>query len=212
MDKVAVLMSTYNGEKYLSIQIDSILAQEGVEVELYIRDDGSSDSTVEIINKYAEKDKRVKFVPGPPLGVGRSFMTLLGMNINADYFSFADQDDYWYPNKLRVAVCRLQECGNQFALYCCNQNCVDAGGQFLYTRFPANYHMPPYLSQVIRNDFAGCTMVFSSIFRDEVIRNMPPQDFFIKRIHDSWLTCVAYTIGLILYDNQSLMDFRRNIF
>lgn len=211
MEKVAVLLSTYNGEKYLSIQIDSILAQEGVEVELYIRDDGSSDHTIDIIRKYIEKDKRVRLFVGEPLGVGRSFMTLLMENIDADLYSFSDQDDYWYPDKLKIAVAKLKSSNNRYTLYCCNQNCVDSLGNFLYTRFPKSYQIPSFLSQVIRNDFAGCTMVFGREFRNIIINNIPPLDFFVKRIHDSWLACVACTIGLIFFDNEPHMDFRRNI-
>lgn len=211
MEKIAVLMSTYNGEKYLSIQIDSILAQEGVEVELYIRDDGSSDSTVEIINKYVVKDKRIHFIPGPPLGVGRSFMTLLMEDIDADFYSFSDQDDYWYPDKLKIAVAKLKSSNNHYTLYCCNQNCVDGDGLFLYTRFPKSYQKPPILSQILKNDFAGCTMVFGNDFRSIIINNIPPLDFFVKRIHDSWLACVACTLGQIIFDKDPHMDFRRNI-
>ena len=59
MSKVAVMMSTYNGEKYLREQIDSILEQEEVEINLYIRDDGSSDDTVEIINDFMENNKNI---------------------------------------------------------------------------------------------------------------------------------------------------------
>ena len=210
MDKVAVLMSTYNGEKYLSIQIDSILAQEGVEVELYIRDDGSSDSTVEIINKYAEKDKRVKFVPGPPLGVGRSFMTLLGMNNDADYFSFADQDDYWYPNKLQSGIRKIKECKSKTALYCCNQNCVDSDGAFLYKRFPDSYNIPSVISIVLRNEIAGCTMIMNSNMRSEIIENLPPFDYFKLMLHDAWIMCVASITGVVLFDKKPYMDFRRH--
>lgn len=208
---IAVLMSSYNGEKYISTQIDSILAQEGVNVELYIRDDGSSDRTVEIINQYVSKDKRVHFVPGEPLGVGRSFMTLLMMDIQADYYSFSDQDDFWYPNKLKAAVEKLESNGNKFTLYCCNQNCVDADGRYMYTRFSNDYVVPSFISQVIKNDFAGCTMVFSSDFRDEIIEKCPPLEFFVHRLHDSWLSCVAHVYGGILFDYTSYMDFRRNI-
>jgi len=210
MDKVAVLMSTYNGEKYLSIQIDSILAQEGVEVELYIRDDGSSDSTVEIINKYAEKDKRVKFVPGPPLGVGRSFMTLLGLNIDADYFSFADQDDYWYKNKLKDAIVALRGDDNDRSLYCCNQNCVDADGNFLFQRFPSDYPVPSLISVVLKNYFAGCTFVFGKKLRKEILSNLPPFTFFDLVLHDAWIVCVASAVGKIIFDHTSHMDFRRH--
>lgn len=99
MRKVAVLMSSNNGCQYIIQQIDSILAQEGVIAELYIRDDGSSDNTVNIIKEYCGNDLRVQFIEGDPLGVGRSFMTLLSLPIKADYYSFADRKVMNYLNE-----------------------------------------------------------------------------------------------------------------
>ena len=73
MDTVHVLMSTYNGEKYLAKQIDSILSQKKINVELYIRDDGSTDSTKEVINAYIKSDSRVHLYAGKNLGVKQSY-------------------------------------------------------------------------------------------------------------------------------------------
>lgn len=72
--RVAVIMSTYNGEKYISEQIDSILSQTGVEVELFIRDDGSKDNTVKIIEEYEQKHSNVHVDIGINLGFRQSFI------------------------------------------------------------------------------------------------------------------------------------------
>lgn len=77
MSSVAVLMSTYNGEKYLKEQIDSILAQKDVDVTLFIRDDGSSDNTIGICKEYVEKHKNIVLKTGENIGVGNSFMQLV---------------------------------------------------------------------------------------------------------------------------------------
>ena len=131
MYKVAVLMSTYNGEKYLREQIDSILAQEGVDVTLYIRDDGSSDSTIEIINEYLTKTNRIKFYIGENIGVGNSFMQLVyDCPEDYDYYAFSDQDDIWLTEKMQVAVDSLKEYSNPF-LYCSNQILVDKNGKII---------------------------------------------------------------------------------
>lgn len=87
---VQVVMSTYNGEKYLKEQIDSILSQEGVDVRLYIRDDGSSDRTTDILASYQEH-KNVKIEKGNNLGFAKSFLTALDECDEADYYAFSDQ-------------------------------------------------------------------------------------------------------------------------
>ena len=93
--KVAVMMSTYNGELYIEEQIESILQQPGVDVFLYIRDDGSSDGTLRILQKYSSTDK-VHIQYGKHIGIGNSFMELLwSLPDTYDYYSFSDQDDIW---------------------------------------------------------------------------------------------------------------------
>ena len=87
MKTVAVLMSTYNGEKYLREQIDSILAQTDVAVSLFVRDDGSSDGTEKILAEYAANDPRVRYEMCENVGVGNSFMNLL--------YSVPDTFDYY---------------------------------------------------------------------------------------------------------------------
>ena len=96
-------MSTYNGEKYLKEQIDSILSQEGVDVRLYIRDDGSSDRTTDILASYQEH-KNVKIEKGNNLGFAKSFLTALDECDEADYYAFSDQDDVWEKDKLSTAM------------------------------------------------------------------------------------------------------------
>jgi rhamnosyltransferase len=109
--KVNILMATYNGERFISEQIESIRNQSFQAWELYIRDDRSSDQTPEIIREYTEKDSRIHFINDGEtlnLGVIGSFHTLLNY-AEADYYFFSDQDDVWLPNKLELALNRAQE-------------------------------------------------------------------------------------------------------
>lgn len=85
MRTVAVLLSTYNGEKYLEELIESILKQEKVNVKLFIRDDESSDSTVSIINKY--KNENIKIIQGKNIGPQKSFLELIKVSEKADYYA-----------------------------------------------------------------------------------------------------------------------------
>ena len=98
-------MSTYNGEKYIDEQIDSVLAQKNVRVDLLIRDDGSKDETVRIIKRYCEKFDNIKFYEGPNLKPARSFLNLIETaELNYDYYAFCDQDDVWHEDKLYQAI------------------------------------------------------------------------------------------------------------
>ncbi len=106
--KVAVLMATYNGEKYLEEQLDSILNQTYKDFTIYIQDDGSSDNTVSIINSYAENYNNIMFINNGlnRLGASLNFMTLLNY-VDSEYYMFADQDDFWLTNKIELSINRL---------------------------------------------------------------------------------------------------------
>lgn len=108
--KINILMSTYNGEMFLADQIKSIQNQTVKDWTLYIRDDGSSDKTRDIINAYAQADSRIVFINPEHqnnLGVIRNFYTLL-KHSEADYYFFSDQDDIWLENKLEVTLAKAK--------------------------------------------------------------------------------------------------------
>lgn len=101
--EIAILMATYNGEKYLSQQIDSIIDQSFSDWTLYIHDDGSNDGTIELIHQYCKKDDRIVFIDriGKHLGPGYGFMELLHI-VESDLYMFCDQDDVWLKDKIRI--------------------------------------------------------------------------------------------------------------
>ena len=108
---VAILMSTYNGERYLKEQIESILIQTYREFVIYIRDDGSTDGTTEIIEKYKIEYPRLIFHIEDNhgnMGVARSFLALLDQVNSQTYTMFCDQDDVWLPEKIEKFVCKIQ--------------------------------------------------------------------------------------------------------
>ena len=112
---IQILMSTYNGEEYLTEQLDSLLSQtimekEGWEMKILIRDDGSKDRTCDILQDYAKKDSRIRYVACANEGVIHSFFELIDLSEkDADYLAFCDQDDVWMPEKLERAVTKLTE-------------------------------------------------------------------------------------------------------
>lgn len=115
--KVDILLSTWNGEKFLACQLDSLLAQDYPALRVLVRDDGSTDGTVGIIRKYAAADSRIVFVNDPGdgrarnLGYRDSFMELLSREDDAEYYAFCDQDDFWFPEKVRLGVEALEAVG-----------------------------------------------------------------------------------------------------
>lgn len=205
---VKVLMSTYNGEKYLREQIDSILEQELVTVKLLVRDDGSSDSTLNILADYPD----ISVIKGRNIGVGKSFMTLLTEAGDADYYAFSDQDDVWHKDKLIRAIEAIKKSDKQGKpiLYGCNQRCIDSEGQFLYTRFPSDYKLPVKEECLFRNDIPGCTMVINKAYKKILVEKMPDFELFSMQIHDIWISEVASFAGEVIFDNTSTIDFRRH--
>ncbi|HCS87848.1 MAG TPA: glycosyltransferase family 2 protein [Bacteroidales bacterium] len=112
---VTILMSTYNGERYLAEQLDSIIGQDMQEWRLVVRDDGSADDTIKILQRYAAKDERVQVVAdGQNMGVIRSFEYLLQHYGTGEYIAFADQDDVWLPNKLRISTETIQRAEKEY--------------------------------------------------------------------------------------------------
>ena len=211
MNSVAVLLSTYNGEKYLREQINSILEQEGVNLDLYIRDDGSSDNTVNIIKEYTLSHKNVTGYKGSNLGVGNSFMGLLyRVPKQYDYYAFSDQDDYWLPNKLQKAVERI--CKNdEPVLYASNQTVVDQDMKETGKRYISDPSID-YRQIVSSNMISGCTMVWNAQLCELLSEDnrKPGKELLECRIHDVWVALAAAVIGTIVYDPKSYILYRQH--
>ena len=110
---IAILMSTYNGGNFLQEQLNSIINQSFKDWILYIRDDGSTDDTIRIINEYTIRDSRIKLLNDAIThrGCRNSFLWLL-QNVNADYYFFADQDDVWLDDKVEYSLAALESMHN----------------------------------------------------------------------------------------------------
>ena len=192
MHKVAVMVSTYNGERFLREQIDCILAQTGVDIHLYIRDDGSSDSTISIINEYVAGHENVTLFQGQNLGVGSSFMDLVYRVPNDyDFYAFADQDDNWLESKMRKgAEALVNEEGP--ALYCSNQILVDKDKNRLGLRHKEALDCS-WMQIMCDNKISGCTMVWNRKLQELLSdpKRRPSPQLLAIRIHDVWVgTCL----------------------
>ena len=212
MYNVAVLMSTYNGEKYLSEQIDSILSQKDVNIHLYIRDDGSYDNTINIILDCKKKYDNITLYKENNIGVGNSFMELLyKVPDTYDYYAFSDQDDIWLDNKVINAI-KLLNISNK-KLYASNQTLIDKYCNIIKNRYKHDIklHFKP-IEILFSNDLPGCTMVFDNDFYHILINkeHRPNKEILEIRIHDVWVAIVASLFDEIIYDNNSYIFYRQH--
>lgn len=205
---VAVLLSSYNGERFIREQIDSILAQKNVSVRIFVRDDGSTDKTCNIINEYGP---RVTLFAENNIGVGNSFMNLLyKVGTSEDYYAFCDQDDVWLPEKLWKAVQKIS--GYTIpALYCSNQLLTDSKGNITGKRYNSLVNTT-YMQILCNNRITGCTMLWNTPLQRILIQEQrkPSQELLIKRIHDVWVAMVASVTGKILYDSTANILYRQH--
>lgn len=203
MKKILILMSTYNGEKYLCEQITSLLKQEGVAVRILVRDDGSSDNTTSLLNEY-QRQGHLKWYSGINLRPAKSFMNLLINAPEEEYYAFCDQDDVWMPEKLKVAIEKIKGIKGP-ALYCSDTILVDSHLNLIRK---ANLKAEgSFVESLISNPVTGCTMVFNKALRDIVIQYEPD----VIDMHDWWIYRVCMAIGgYFFFDKQSYIFYRQH--
>lgn len=111
--RIQILLSTYNGERYLREQLDSFIKQDNYsEIKILIRDDGSEDGTAEILREYEDKEG-FEILYGLHVGITSSYKLLLQKrDKSCEYIAFSDQDDVWLPNKLTIAIQKIESCSN----------------------------------------------------------------------------------------------------
>ena len=211
MKTAAVLMSTYNGEKYAREQIDSILNQVGVDVTLYIRDDGSQGGTVGMLRQIEAEKPNVHLYAEKNIGVGGSFMDLVyRVPQEYDLYAFADQDDVWLDGKLARAAEMIGD-REKPVLYCSNQMLTDAGMNQLGLRH-ASAPDTSWMQILCNNLLSGCTMVWNramqALLADPGRR--PSPELLKKRIHDVWVGMAAAVTGEILYDPEAFILYRQH--
>ncbi|MCQ2437555.1 MAG: glycosyltransferase [Clostridia bacterium] len=175
---VCVLLSAYNGAQYLEEQIDSVLAQTGVNVFLDIRDDGSPEPAKDIYAKYAAlPNVRIRY--GENLKPTAAFWKLLEDADDYKYYAFCDQDDIWDSDKLVSAVNLLRaEDPDRYLIYCGANRQIDSEGNPLPENDPryARLPVPPTVIErvlICRGTVQGCTMVINDRLRERVLRYKP---------------------------------------
>lgn len=207
MKSVLVLMSTYNGEKYIREQIDSILLQEKVKVTLKVRDDGSTDGTLDILNEYQQKGL-LSWYTGENKRSAYSFMDLIfTADMDYDYYALSDQDDVWLKNKLWCAVEKFKCDTDKPALYFSLQTYVDENLNLLNDQVEFGNKAYTFAQAFMKNMAAGCTMVMNRSLIN-ILKLHKPEKI---SMHDRWIYLVCSGInGEIYYDKNSYILYRQH--
>lgn len=208
MSKVQVLLSTYNGEKYIREQLDSIINQDYKNISILIRDDGSTDNTLEIIREYKEKYNNIDYYYGENIGVINSFFDLIQKaDLRCDYYALSDQDDFWHNYKISRAVDILSKLNNDIPLlYCSRATPVDADLYKLKVTIKRHPIRPNFGNAVIENICIGCTCVFNRNLLLLVRDHIPAYTI----MHDWWLYLLASAFGKVYYDDESYLLYRQH--
>lgn len=209
--KVAILMSTFNGEQYLESQIRSILNQTYKNWQLYIRDDGSTDNTVNIIKKYCSLDNRIIFLNKDSrnnVGVVHSFMDLL-KNIEADYYMFSDQDDFWLKNKISDTLKVMLSSDSNNIPICVHTNYSTVDSKLHLKNNNVNRKTFSKFEELLFcNCIVGCTMMINNKLRQLI--NFGDFNYSQIYMHDWWMGLIASEFGKVLYLKKSTMLYRQH--
>ncbi len=207
MKKIQILLSTYNGEKYLREQLDSYTKLNNFDdVKVLIRDDGSTDSTPEILREYEEK-YGFEIILGNNLGLNRSMHELIkASDQNCKYFAFSDQDDIWLEDKLKRAYDALEKENESIPLlysatsYLTDSECNILGKTFLPKKKLSFYNA------MVQNVCIGHTQVINAKMR-ELLRPVFSDDIMI---FDYWNYLLASAAGKVIYDSTPTTYYRQH--
>lgn len=211
--QIQILLSTYNGEAFLKEQVQSILDQTFEDWQLIIRDDGSSDGTIALIEslqkEHPEKIKQIQNNVGG--GSSQSFIGMLDF-VEAPYCMFCDQDDYWEPNKIELSLSKLKEIEkkNPVAAVFTDMEVVSADLKQHFGSFLKLQKLKPEWIKNSNNILAqsiaaGCTMIFTK----KLIEILKPIKAPLFQ-HDQWLMINAALYGEIAYCPEKTIKYRQH--
>jgi len=213
--QVAILLSVYNGARFLPAQLASLLAQTNGSWRLYWRDDGSADHTPALLRAFAAGPAagRVIELPGRGgrLGATRSFLSLLAalptFGPLPDAVAFADQDDVWLPEKLARGLAALaRQPASVPTLYCARQTLVGPTTAYIGLSSPVLRH-PRFPAALTQNIATGCTAMINRAATQLIAQSRPPR----TTLHDWWsYLVVAAAGGRILVDPEPAVLYRQH--
>lgn len=198
---VEILLSTFDGARYLPAQLESLWAQDHEDLTVVARDDGSRDDTVPMLRRLLAGRGRV--VEGERLGAARSFLTLLGeVDPRADYVAFCDQDDVWLPGKVSAALAALADRTGP-AMYCSAVELVDENLAHVGIHRRC-IRGPSFQNALVENVATGCTIVLNRPAVELLSLALPGAAL----MHDWWSYLVISGCGQVVYDPRSFVQYR----
>lgn len=214
-ETIDILLATYNGEKYIREQLDSIIQQTHKEIRILINDDCSTDKTKEILKEYEKKDKRIEVKYNERnLGYKKNFEELL-KRVENEYFMLSDQDDYWKEEKVEKSLRKIKE--EKADLVFTDLQVVDENLKGItpslikYMKFNKNIERninknKDYKLVFLRNCVTGCTI----ISKKEIIEKYMPIPTEFPMVHDWWIALIISQKGKIAYLDEPTIKYRQH--
>lgn len=217
MSMVTIVMTTYNGEKYAGEQIESILSSTFQDFLLMIYDDGSTDTTMDILKSYADRypDKIHVYRNKKNLGVTMNFLNAV-CRTTTEYIMFCDQDDVWMPDKISVTLSRMRymegQLGKAIPVAVFTDAIVtDVELNVVHESFFRSGRLDPKKTDLshllMENKLIGCTLMINSALRRILQSHRMPK---YARFHDWWIALIAASAGKICYIAQPTMYYRQH--
>ena len=201
--RVSVAMATYNGEKYLKEQLDSILENLKSNDEIIISDDGSTDKTLKILEQYEGEDSRIKVYKNSKLGVKKNFEKAIEHS-NGKYIFLADQDDVWTIDKVDKVLKAFNENDCSLVIHdaiVVNENLKKINDSF----FSLRNSRSGILKNIYKNSYIGCCIAFKSTMKKYIL----PIPNNIE-MHDQWIGILNDKYGKSIFLKDKLIKYRRH--
>lgn len=203
--KVAIIMSTYNGEKYICEQLDSLINQTYKNIDIYIRDDGSNDNTISILDEYKKKYNNIFLIKGNNIGFVKSFYCILKYADGYDYYAFCDQDDKWHTEKIENSIKKIDIIKSDKPICVFTEyNYCDESLHYIGKSKLCNGSMT-FRNALVENIISGNTSFFNNRLREKILL-FDSNDIYI---HDWLLYMVSAGIGELVYDENASLEYRR---
>lgn len=213
--KIAILLATYNGEKYIKEQLDSIFAQTYKDWVVYIHDDGSKDNTMQIVNEYVKKyPEQVVIVDGPSTGGARNNFFYLMSKVDAKYYMCCDQDDVWLPEKVEKTFNLMQKTESSEGTPCLvftDLTVVDGELNIIAEQMSKYQNLKCQNTSInqmlMQNVVTGCTMMMN-----KSLCHLATQYTNVNNIimHDWWVAIIAEQFGKVAYLDEPTILYRQH--
>ena len=211
--KIAILLATYNGGKYIRVQLDSILNQSYDNWVVYVHDDGSNDETMDIVNEYIQNyPEHFCYVEGAPTGCARNNFMYLFSKVESEIYMCCDQDDYWIPDKIECTLEKMNEiiedvpCLVFTDLEVVDQNLNTISGSMnIYQKLGCNDTSVNHI--LVQNIVTGSTMMVNRQLSYNLIKYNNIDKIIM---HDWWAGIIAAEKGKIVYIDKPTIKYRQH--